>query len=165
MNKYLTALLISLLLIGACIATTPAVEAESEYRIGIQHAFPAEGLSLMIDFTEHVSTQAILGLIGDLKTCAGRGIYRFNTKPNGNQYCYGMLGIWTHPTYIVENYSLKETIDSAIGFGAGVGMEYRFKGGPPLIYNIEIGFGKVEFEQADYEHSAIEGGIGFHYKF
>ncbi len=67
-------------------STVVLAQEEPRGRIGVgfQASFPAWGFSGMVDLTNKLSIQGIFGLLGDLKTYAGRGIYRFKVEPYWN---------------------------------------------------------------------------------
>lgn len=53
-----------------------------------------------------------------------------------------------------------------VGFGGGAGVEYFFKDFlPQLGWNLEIGFGSVNFKEAPYDFNAMMVGWGAHYYF
>ena len=144
-------------------------EKETKFGIGFQSSFPAWGISGMMDVADNVSVQGILGAFGDLKTYAGRGIYRFRKEPKWNTYGYGMIGAWSYPWYKWEGWNLVEETETTIGFGAGVGIEYDWRAWmpdlPPVWWNLKIGVGMIEFEEADYDLSTFMVGCGGHYRF
>jgi len=153
-------------------------EKETKFGIGFQSSFPAWGISGMMDVADNVSVQGILGVVGDLKTYAGRGIYRFRKEPNWNTYGYGMIGAWSYTglemyisdySYGIPIYATRETTETVMGYGAGVGIEYDWRAWAPDLpsvrWNIEIGLGVVEFEIVDYDFSTFVFGCGGHYRF
>lgn len=144
-------------------------EEETKFGIGFQSAFPAWGISGMMDVSDEFSVQGILGAFGDLKTYAGRGIYRFEKKPNYNTYGYGMVGAWSYTGFeIGSGFQLKETTETVMGFGAGVGIEYDWRVFapelPPIMWNLEIGLGSVKFGNVDFSFSTLMVGAGAHYR-
>ena len=144
-------------------------ERETKYGVGIQSSFPAWGISGMVDVAPKISVQGILGIVGDLRTYAGRGIYRFKKEPHWNTYGYGMIGAWSYPWYEREDWRIEEKTETAIGFGAGAGIEYNWQALtpnlPPLWWNLEAGMGRVEFEEAGYGFATFMFGGGVHYRF
>lgn len=46
----------------------------TKYGVGFQGAFPASGLSGIMDLTDEITVQDIVGFFGNLNTFAGRGI-------------------------------------------------------------------------------------------
>jgi hypothetical protein len=144
------------------------------FGIGFQSSFPAWGLSGMLNLNHKASIQGIFGIIGDLKTYAGRVIYRFNRKTiphRYNVYGYGMLGAWTYTGYAIEEdywggLYAREKTETVFGFGAGAGVEYFFNNFLPEIgWNLEIGIGSVKFKEIDYNFSTFMFGVGAHYYF
>ena len=145
-------------------------EKKTKFGIGFQSAFPSWGISGMVDVSDKISIQGILGAFSVLKTYAGRGIYRFKKETYWNAYGYGMLGAWSYPGYkIGTGWSLEETTETVMGFGAGAGIEYDWRGLnpklPPLFWNLEIGLGSVKFKEIDYNLSAFMFGAGVYYRF
>lgn len=143
---------------------------ETEFGVGVQFAFPAYGISGVIDLADNFAAQGIIGAFGDLKTYAGRGIYRFQTETYWNTYGYGMVGAWSYPwTKIDENYNLVEKNEITLGYGAGVGVEYNWQSLssnlPPIWWNLEIGVGSVQFDEANYDFSTFMFGTGAHFRF
>ncbi|MDP3142832.1 MAG: hypothetical protein Q8N14_02650, partial [Candidatus Omnitrophota bacterium] len=144
---------------------------KTKFGIGFQGLKPTNhdldpdwGISGILDITPKVSFQGILGLLlGDVKMYAGRGIYKFKKGPYWNAYGYGMLSTWSYPRYKTLDWSL---------FGAGVGIEYDWRGLsadfsnlPPIWLNFEIGLGSGKFKETDYNFSTFVIGIGVHYRF
>ncbi len=156
---------------GAALA---AEDVGTKYGVGFQSSFPAWGLSGMVDLNDQISVQGILGFIGDLKTYAGRGIYRFRREDKWNAYGYGMVGAWSYTGYQITSvfpYTTKETTETVMGFGAGVGIEYDWRAWlnnsdmPPIMWNVEIGIANVNFDEVDYDFSSFVFGVGAHYRF
>ena len=164
----LEGVVISILLLVSSVAFAQE-EKETKFGIGFQSSFPAYGISGMLDVGPNISVQGILGAFGDLKTFAGRGIYRFRKEPYWNTYGYGMIGVWSYPWYKWEGWNFVEKTETTMGFGAGVGIDYNWQGWspdlPPIWWNLELGIGMVEFEDADYNFSTIMFGVGVHYRF
>ncbi len=159
---------ILLFLLVASVAFTEE-EKETKFGIGFQGSFPAWGISGMMDVADNISVQGIVGLMGDLKMYAGKGIYKFRKEPYWNAYGYGTIGRWSYPGYKWEEWDLVEITETTMGFGVGVGIEYDWRGWdpklPPIFGNVEIGFGKVEFDEVDYDFSTLMWGGGLHYRF
>lgn len=152
---------LSFLSLFAVATTHNAAAAEkTQYGLGFQATLPAYGISGMMDFSDKISGQLVLGPFGALKTYAVRGLYRFQRKNYWNIYGYGMVGAWS--------YTLDKT-ETAIGAGVGAGIEYDWRGIdpelPPLFWNFEIGIGFAGFDKSFYSYSAIAFGGGVHYRF
>lgn len=153
-------------------------EKKTKFGIGFQVSYPAWGISGMLDVTPNVSIQGILGPLGDLKTYAGRGIYKFKKGPYWNAYGYGMLGAWSYQP-VADFYSggllymgTKGETETIVGFGAGAGIEYDWRGLgagfsdlPPIWWSTEIGLGKLDFKKSEQDYSGIWFGVGAHYRF
>ena len=161
-----------LVVVVSLFVSSAAFAQEEKFGIGVQFTFPAWGVSGMMDVTDKTSIQGILGLIGDLKMYAGRGIYRFRKEPYWNVYGYGMIGAWSYTGYKIgydSNFNVEKTTETALGFGVGVGIEYTWRAWipelPPIFWNIEIGFGRVKFDEVDYNFSTFMIGTGVHYRF
>lgn len=131
--------------------------------VGLQSSFPAYGASLMLNVTEAVSLQGVVGPIGNLNTYAARGLLRFDREEYRDFYAYGMVGGWT--------YSLLGNSETVPGAGAGVGIEGDIQGLdpdedlPPIYLNAEFGLGIVNFDQVAYNFSSLMFGVGIHYRF
>jgi len=145
--------------------------ADTRYGVGFQSSWPAWGLSGMFDVNEDISVQGILGFIGDLKTYAGRGLYRFRKEDGWNAYGYGLIGAWSYTGIKFTGYSFEETTETVMGFGAGVGIEYDWRNWmgnsdlPPIMWNVELGIASVSFDEVDYDFSTFMFGVGAHYRF
>ncbi len=132
----------------------------SGYGIGLQGTFPAWGLSGTYDMDDNISLQAILGFGGAANAYAVRGLYRFKHEQSWNAYGYGSVGLWTYRHW-------HRGSESALGFGAGAGIEYDWRylnpDLPPLFWNIELGIGIVGLDH--YSVSALWIGTGVIYRF
>lgn len=139
----------------------PKAISDTKYGVGFQGTFPASGISGMIDLTDAITAQAIIGFYGNLKTYAGRGLYRFRKENFWNLYGYGMVGAWS--------YSLVGESETVPGFGAGAGIEYDWRGWnpelPSISWNLELGLGVVNFDKVNYNFSTLLIGAGVHYRF
>ncbi|MDI6703844.1 MAG: hypothetical protein QME40_04150 [bacterium] len=158
-----------LLLLISSVALAQGIEDKTKrFGLGLQCSFPAWGISGMMDVADNLSLQGVLDLFGDLKTYAGRGIYRFNKEPYWNVYGYGMIGAWSYSYYYGWPIYLKIT-ETVMGFGAGVGIEYDWKALspdlPPICWNLEAGLGSVGFKKVYYPFSTFMIGVGAHYRF
>jgi hypothetical protein len=143
-------------------STTDVTDPEpTKYGVGFQSAFPAYGLSGMMDINEDISVQAIVGFFGSLKTFAARGLYNFQREDYWNLYGFGMLGVW--------NYSIGSVSETVPGFGLGAGISYDWRAFnadlPPLFWNLELGLGIVNFDEVNYNFSTFMFGAGVHYRF
>jgi hypothetical protein len=136
--------------------------------VGAQTTFPAGGLSIKADLTEQHSAQAVIGVFGPFSSYYGR--YSYSFQENGNNfrlrpYLYGQAGLFSYD-YISfdQNFQIIEDTENTFGFGFGAGLEYYYA---PLTdklrFNVEIGYGKVDF--AFYDFKAILFGVGLHYYF
>ena len=114
----------------------------------------------MMDINETISAQAILGFLGVVNTFAGRGLYRFRQEDYWDLYGYGMVGMWRYNTRFIE-------AENRLGLGAGAGIQYDWRvldpNLPPIFWNLEIGFGYVNFNH--YNFNMISFGAGVHYRF
>ena len=141
-----------------------------KYGVGFQGSFPAYGISGMMDVNETISVQAILGFFGSLNTYAGRGLYRFKKERDWEIYGYGMIGIWSYDGVGVRTgFALENYTETAVGFGAGAGLEYDWRALspdlPPLFWNVELGIGIVNFNKVNYDFNTLLIGLGVHYRF
>jgi hypothetical protein len=136
--------------------------------VGFQFSFPAWGLSGKYNVTDKFAVQGVFGFFGSLKTYAARGLYKFKVKPQLGVYGYGMVGAFSYKGFELNYNSsnfLDERTETVVGFGAGAGVEYFFKGLEEIGWNLEIGFGSINFDQVDYNFSMIMIGAGAHYFF
>ena len=168
--KTSSVLLLVLVYCAAALAQqgTPAKSSEvsemqkPKYAVGFQGSFPAYGLSGKMDITDTFTGQAIIGIVGNLQTFAGRGIYNFKREPFWDAYGYGMIGAWRYSAW--SNYS-----ETVLGFGAGAGIEYDWRKFddelPPIYWNMELGLGFANFNKVNYNFSTIMFGVGVHYRF
>jgi hypothetical protein len=137
--------------------------------VGMQANFPAGGLSVKADLTEQHSAQAVISVFGPFSSYYGR--YSFNFNETGDDfrikpYLYGQAGIFNYdyPKFDENTFQLVEETESDFGFGFGAGIEWHYAPfTDKLRFNIEIGYGKVDFEF--YEFKSISFGGGIHYYF
>lgn len=145
-----------------------SAQEQKETKFGV--GFQGWGISGMMDVSDKVSVQGILGMFGDLRTYAGRGIYRFRREPLWNAYGYGMVGMWSGSYSKWDAYrgDYVEETETAMGFGAGGGIEYNWQAFspnlPPIWWNLEAGIGSVGFDHYN-DFSAFMFGGGAHYRF
>ncbi len=165
--------LLALLLVVAIVPTGLAQGESPDQRFGIgfQASFPAWGLSGMVDLSRGFALQGIFGVIGDLKTYAGRGILRFSRQKYHSVYGYGVVGAFSY-TGLKEGeswYEWEETTETVVGFGGGLGFDYNWRAWsenlPPISWNLEIGIARVNFSEVDYNFSSMTFGAGLHYRF
>lgn len=137
-----------------------------KYGVGFQGSFPASGISGMMNVTDDIAAQAIVGFFGNLRTFAGRGLYKFQEEDYWDLYGYGMAGAWSYRGFAVNNNRQTETV---LGLGAGAGFQYDWRAYnsdfPPIAWNIELGIGFVDFKEVNYNFSTIMFGAGVHYRF
>lgn len=79
---------------------------KTKFGVGFQSTFPALGISGVYDINDKVSAQGVLGLDGELKMYAVRGIYKLRKEPGWNTYGYGMIGSISAPVLKVEGQNL-----------------------------------------------------------
>jgi hypothetical protein len=125
--------------------------------IGVQASFPAVGLSVKADLTEHHSLQGVAGFITILKTYAVKYMFCFNESGDFfviKPYFYGTAGVFKYDLYF----------ETVFGFGAGAGLEYYI---PMLSEKLrpafEIGLTRTNFDF--YQFKLLTFGIGLHYYF
>ncbi len=153
--------------------TEAEVSRRTKFGVGFQSTFPVWGISGMMDMNEKISLQGILGLLGGLKMCSGKGIYRFRREPYWNTYGYGMIGAWWYSYRELEGWTWKEKTETALGLGGGVGIEYNWQALwgpdlPPIWWNLEVGLGVLKFELGwlgRLDYSGLWLGCGGHYRF
>lgn len=137
--------------------------------VGMQANFPAGGLSVKADLTEQHSAQAVIGVFGPFSSYYGR--YLFNFNENGEEfkykpYAFAQAGVYNYDyqTYNMETFQEEDEKETSFGYGLGAGLEwYYLPFTDKLRFNIEIGFGKVNFDF--YDFNAITFGGGIHYYF
>jgi hypothetical protein len=141
----------------------PQQQEKTRYGVGFQSAFPAYGVSAMMDVGDHIAVQGVLGAFGTVSTFAGRGIYRFQHNRTYNLYGFGTAGVWRWSSGPFSESSL------GIGGGAGLELDWRniFAGNgtpfPPLMSSLDIGLTFANFDS--YSFNALTLGAGFHYRF
>ena len=148
-------------------------EKKPKYGVGFQVSYPAWGISGIMDLTDKISAQVVIGLFGDLNSFTGRVNYKFTGEKFWNVYGFGQIGIWTYPyeEYYWEGWNLKEEKKREISpaFGAGAGVEYNWQALssklPPVWYRLEIGLCHANFDEADYTVSTLLWGVGLHFRF
>ncbi len=140
---------------------------KTKYGVGAQFTFPAYGISGMLDINEIISAQGVIGIFGDLKTYAAKGLYKFKKTNYWNLYGYGIIGAWSYTG--LETGGLDEITETTLGFGGGVGFEYDLRVWdeemPPIFWNIELGIGVASFDKVDHDFSTLAFGAGIHYRF
>lgn len=153
---------------------------ETKFGIGLQILYPVWGISGIMDVTDNISVQGILGPLGDVQIYAVRGIYRFRKEPKWNVYGYGMIGVFRHtythtytyytdyPYYPYSEIKLETVTETAAGLGVGVGIEYDWRALapnlPPILWNLEFGLQQVNFK-SDYQFPEATFGAGLYYRF
>ncbi len=168
MKKGLLFSLILLVLLLSISANAQDSVKGKKYGLGWQSTFPVIGLSGKYVVNEKVSGQLILGFFGDLSTYGAKVNYKFNEKEHYNLYGFGMIGLfaYTSPVWNSSYTSLEDKTETALGFGAGAGLEYFFTEFIPEVgWNLEIGFGSIKFDEVDYDFTSIMVGGGVHYYF
>lgn len=130
-----------------------------KYAVGIHLGNLTSGFSFKYRATEKITAQATLGFIGSLSSYGVRGLYAFNTGPFYELYGYGSLALWRFDGFID---------DSAVGAGAGGGIEYDLRGLsptlPPLFVTYELGLNLVNFSNYN-GFSSFGTGVALHYRF
>ena len=137
--------------------------------VGMQANFPAGGLSVKADLTEQHSAQAVIGIFGPFSSYYGR--YSFNFNETGDDfrikpYLYGQAGIFNYdyPGFDENTFQLVDETESDFGFGVGAGIEWHYAPfTDKLRFNIEIGYGKVDFEFYDFKSISFGGGIHYYF--
>ena len=130
--------------------------------IGAQFtSFPAVGLSVKADLTEHHSLQGIAGFITNLNTYDVKYMFCFNESGDSfviKPYFYGTAGVFIYDLYF--------TSETVFGFGAGAGLEFYI---PMLSEKLrpafEIGYTRANFDVFHYKFKGVTLGIGLHYYF
>lgn len=142
---------------------SPQPEANPRYAVGFQSAFPAYGISGMMNVGDQIAVQGVVGAFGTLSTFSGRGIYRFQQNGTYNLYGFGTAGVW--------RWSSGSFNESSLGVGGGGGLELDWRRifsnsettFPPLMSSLDIGFTAANFDT--YNFNALTLGAGFHYRF
>jgi hypothetical protein len=143
-------------------AQTPA-DTTGRFGIGFQSSWPSYGISGIVDVTNRISAQAVVGAFGTVSNFSGRGIYRFMREEIYNLYGFGTGGVWRY-----NHVGLDESV---LGLGGGAGMELdwrRILGSeetrfPPIFSSLELGIVHANFDVYNFSSFSIGGGI--HYRF
>lgn len=169
-REFLIWKILVILILALCMSAPAQDRDDLKWGVGFQSSFPAWGISGSMDINETITAQAIIGFFSGLKTYAGRGLYRFKKEQYWEIYGYGMLGLWSYDgVRFRSGVGLEDHTETVLGFGAGAGLEYDWRAFnpdlPPLFWNFELGVGFVEFDEVDYDFSALLIGVGVHYRF
>ena len=164
------ALLFSLIILALLLSVSANAQDSvkgKKYGLGWQSTFPVIGLSGKYVVNEKVSGQLILGFFGTLNTYGAKVNYIFNEKEHYNLYGFGMVGLFAYSSpALQDDWTFKDETETALGFGAGAGLEYFFTDFIPEVgWNVEIGFGSIQFDEVDYDFTSIMIGGGVHYYF
>lgn len=136
---------------------------------GMQASLPVAGLSVKADLAPQHSAQVVIGLFGPFSSYSGRYAYNFNEHGNNfktKPYIYGQAGIFKYDFQEIDlnTFQFIENTEEVFGFGVGAGMEWHYAPfSEKLRFNLEIGYGKVDFKFYDFK--AISFGSGIHYYF
>lgn len=133
---------------------------EGDVGVGYQFTFPASGISVRYGVSDELDAQGVIGFFGGLKTYAGRGLYRFDTGADFPTYAYGTLGFFSYDSYVCSSlFSCGNKTQTVLGFGGGVGLEYQFEE-IPVVWNLELGFYSIKFDELNESFTGIGFGAG-----
>ncbi|MCK8825716.1 porin family protein [Fuchsiella alkaliacetigena] len=160
-KKRILVLALVLALLLAVTGTVFAEEGDSEqYAVGFLASFPSYGISGVMQLTDQISVQGILGPLGTISTYSLRGRYNFQEDEYWRMYGYAGAGIWRY------DYTTTST-ETSFGVAGGAGYEYDWQAFdedfPPLSSTVELGIGLVDLDY--YDFTAITFGVGTHYRF
>jgi hypothetical protein len=152
-------LLLSLIVVACVFSTNAQSLSAPKMGIGFQYGFMSFGVSARMDFTENHSAQAIVGLLGPLKSYSGKYMYCFNESGYNfviKPYLFAQAGMIKY-----SMFNINETI---FAYGGGAGIEWHI----PFItehlrVNWELGYGKADL--SNYNFNSIIFGAGLHYYF
>lgn len=131
------------------------------YGVGTGSSWPAYGISGTYRYSEQITAEVILGVLGTVQSFAGRGWYRFKQDPTYDVYGFATAGIF--------RYDYTFDTESVLGLGGGVGLELSWAkilddpDFPPIYSNIDLGLILANFEY--YNWSGFSMGGGVHYRF
>ncbi|MCB2197963.1 hypothetical protein KQI63_01070 [bacterium] len=135
---------------------------DSKYRLGLQGAQFAAGISGIAEISNPWALQGIVDVGGD--AVAFRLLNRFTRERFWNAYGSGTVGFWDRDSYRPWGWWGDNALNDnhGLGLGVGLGIEYDWRGIdrslPPLGWNIELGASLVPGFYLDL-------GIGLHWMF
>ena len=131
------------------------------YGIGVQKLGTGWGISGTADLNDELAGQLVLGPFGDMHVYAVRGLYSFYRRMDWRVYAFGQ------GSYLKYRYDPAFARESALSFGAGVGLEYDWRRDLPdmlpFLWNIEVGLLTDRLDNKSV--SGLKIGAGVHYRF
>ena len=139
--------------------------ADNNLYLGIQSSNPSDGLSIKMDTSQKTAVQGILDFTGERRSYSFRGIYKFRNRQFYDIYGFAEIGVWDWDRAYHHKYQ-----KTALGFGAGAGVEYDLRGLDsgflPIFVSAELGIYRIDFDDDYYYYDDRLGlGFGLHYKF
>jgi hypothetical protein len=137
-------------------------EREGRFGVGLQLTFPTLGLSGMMDVSDDVSIQGILGTAGHGLAIAGRGIARFEPQEHFRPYAYGEVGLWS-------DYRDRGATPN-LGGGLGIELDIRqfLPEAPPVYASFEAGINIGFYSHPELGSGSVarfQIGPAVHYRF
>jgi hypothetical protein len=146
-------------------ATSPPPDApprEGRFGVGLQLTWPTFGLSGMMDVSDEVSIQGVLGTAGYGLAIAGRGLFRLPHQEHFRPYAYGEAGLWSayREWGAVPNF----------GFGGGIELDIRqfAPEAPPVYASFEAGLNMAFYRDRELGSGSLvrfQIGPAVHYRF
>ncbi len=182
-KKHFSLIVVSLFLLVSSVAFGEGMK-EKKFGIGYEVSLNPKtwGISGVMNVTDNVSVQGIVGLCNDIGMLnvryAGKGIYKFS-KYEATDRCtaggfhgYGMIGAWSYQWEEGNGGNLVEKTETTLGVGAGVGWYGLPHLNPKTLLNkmqcyVEIGVLKLnKFKDAPYNDTyKTRFSCGVHYPF
>lgn len=136
-------------------------EREGTMGAGVQLTWPTYGFSFMLDLSEQLSVQAVVGA-GFGFLVSGRGLFRFSPQELFIPYAYGEVGTRTG----FQGFG-------RLNFGAGGGIEADprriledMEDLPPVYVSLEVGLNVTTFGAGTTgTRTRLQAGPALHYRF
>jgi hypothetical protein len=135
---------------------------EGTFGVGLQLTWPTFGLSGMMDVSDEVSIQGVLGTAGYGLAISGRGLFRLPHQEHFRPYVYGEAGLW----------SAYREWGAVPNFGAGAGVELDIRQflpeAPPIYAAFEAGLNMAFYRDRELGSGALvrfQIGPAVHYRF
>jgi len=123
--------------------TSSSKASDSKFRLGLQGAQFAAGLSGIVEISDPWALQGVVDVGAD--AVALRLLNRFTQKRFWNAYGIGTVGLWQSDNYrTLDWWDDNDSVNNdGFGVGIGIGIEYDWRGLdgslPPLGWNLELG--------------------------
>ncbi len=159
-------LVAAFLLVGAGVAGAQQVPQEEPLTrprtgVGVQLTWPTYGLSGVMDLTDNLTVQGVVGPFWGL-SLTGRGIYRLTPLELFTPFAYGAVGYST-------GFVLGTVSRGTVHFGGGGGVDVDVRNFvpdlPPIFVNLEAGLMFVPWPGGGGTSTYFMLGPGVHYRF